>query len=96
MNTNILIQQICKDELKELIEDIFQEVMFKALQSKKEKFLTVQQCAIKLNVSDLTIYNYIKKGWIPAKKIGRKYLIEGEAFENSLDEVKSLKYRRDV
>ena len=56
--------------------------------------LTVQDCAKKLNVSEQSIWNYIKRGLIPAKKIGRRYVISHSDLENALKEVKSLRYRR--
>jgi len=56
--------------------------------------LTVKEVAIKLNVAELTIRNYINKGFIKAEKIGRRILIDSNDLEKSLSEVKSLKYRR--
>lgn len=47
-----------------------------------------------LNVTELTIRNYVKNGKIQASKIGRRIVINLESLENSLEEVKSLKYRR--
>ncbi|MBI9041684.1 helix-turn-helix domain-containing protein [Lutibacter sp.] len=56
--------------------------------------LTVKEVAKKLNVTELTVHNYIKKGFIKAEKIGRRIVINCDDLENSLSEVKSLKYRR--
>ena len=47
-----------------------------------------------LNVTELTVRNYVKQGKIQAKKIGRRIVINLESLENSLNEVKSLKYKR--
>ncbi|CAM1353612.1 helix-turn-helix domain-containing protein [Tenacibaculum ascidiaceicola] len=63
------------------------------LNPKKEN-VTVKEAAKRLNVTELTIRNYIKKGVIDASKIGRRIVINLEALENTLKEVKSLKYRR--
>ena len=43
---------------------------------KKNDFITVAQLAEMLGVSRITVFNRIKKGGIPAKKIGRAYLID--------------------
>ncbi len=56
--------------------------------------LTVQEAAERLNVTELTIRNYIQKGLIDATKIGRRIVINLESLESKLTEVKSLKYRR--
>lgn len=56
--------------------------------------LTTQEAAKILNVADITIHNYIKKGILPAKKVGRKYIIKESDVQKALSEVKSLKYQR--
>ncbi|WP_299135202.1 helix-turn-helix domain-containing protein [uncultured Tenacibaculum sp.] len=71
------------------LEDLIQ----KKLNPKKEN-VTVKEAAKRLNVSELTVRNYIKKGIIEASKIGRRIVINLESLENTLQEVKSLKYRR--
>ena len=60
----------------------------------QKKNATVKQAAKRLNVSEQTIANYIKKGLIDATKIGRRIVINLESLDNTLKEVKSLKYRR--
>jgi len=55
----------------------------------------VKEAAEILKVSEQSIHNYIKKGSLPAKKLGRQYLIKRADLESSLQEVKSLKYRRN-
>lgn len=60
----------------------------------KKKNVTVKEAAKMLNVSEPTIKNYIKKGTISASKIGRRIVINLESLEKSLNEVKSLKYKR--
>ena len=57
--------------------------------------LTVKESAERINVSELTIRNYIKRGIIKADKIGRRILINSQELEDSLEEIKSLKYQRD-
>lgn len=60
----------------------------------QKKNLTVKEAAKRLNVTELTIRNYIKRGLIDATKIGRRIVISLESLDNTLKEVKSLKYRR--
>ena len=73
------------DELKELIT--------RSINPPKINY-TVDEVAKFLNVSKLTVYNYIKNGKIKADKVGRNYNIKSEDLEKSRSEVKSLKYRR--
>ena len=47
-----------------------------------EEIFTVQQVANKLNMHVQTIREYIKRGDIKARKIGRKYIITQEELNN--------------
>lgn len=90
------IQSITKQELKSIIEEAVESKITSLNKSNKPENLSVQSCAKLLSVSELTIYSYIRKGIIPAKRIGRKYIINSTELENVLKEVKSLKYKRNV
>jgi excisionase family DNA binding protein len=70
-----------------------QELINRKLNPQK-KNVTVKEASKMLNVTELTIRNYIQHGKIQASKIGRRLVINSESLENSLKEVKSLKYRR--
>jgi excisionase family DNA binding protein len=59
----------------------------------EKKLLSVAECAVFANVSELSIRNYIADGKIRAVRLGRRILIDQSQFE-SLEEVKSLKYKR--
>lgn len=89
-----------KEELSEIInQSVGQQLIelrssIKKLTKPIKKNLTVKEVATQLNVSELTVRNYIAKGFIKAEKIGRRVIINAEALEDSLSEVKSLKYRR--
>lgn len=89
-----------KEELSEIInQSVGQQLIelrssIKKLTKPIKKNLTVKEVATHLNVSELTVRNYIAKGFIKAEKIGRRVIINAEALEDSLSEVKSLKYRR--
>ncbi len=92
---NILhIQTITKQEFISIIKDVIEEKLTKDKNSNEPKNLTIKEVASTLNVSELTVYNYISRGLLPANKIGRKYIIRKEDLEAALKEVKSLKYRR--
>lgn len=49
-----------------------------------EKYLTIPELARLLGVSRITIYNRVKKGQIPATKIGRTYVIADRTIANIL------------
>lgn len=89
-----------KEELSEIINKTVGQQLIELRSSIKKltkpikKNLTVKEVAEQLNVSELTVRNYITKGFIKAEKIGRRVIINAEALEDSLSEVKSLKYRR--
>lgn len=89
-----------KEELSEIINKTVGQQLIELRSSIKKltkpikKNLTVKEVAEQLNVSELTVRNYITKGFIKAEKIGRRVIINAEALEESLSEVKSLKYRR--
>ena len=55
--------------------------------------LTVKETAEKLNVSVLTVRNYIKRGVIKADRIGRRVLINSKILDSSLSEIKANKYK---
>lgn len=90
---------ITKQELEVMIENAIEKSLEKHLEKKiefekKETNLTVKQVSNKLNVSELTVRNYIKRGTLKAKRIGNRILINSFDLENKLKEVKSLKYKR--
>lgn len=49
------------------------------------KMLTVEAVAAALHVSDQTVQRYVREGRLPAKKIGRRYLIPEDAVEAMLE-----------
>jgi excisionase family DNA binding protein len=46
---------------------------------KKALFISVAELAKLLDISRIAVFNKIKKGYIPAQKIGRSYAISTEA-----------------
>lgn len=76
------------------IENLLLEIKHKPDEEEKSENLTVKETAEVLKVSEQSVHNYIKKGFIPAQKIGRLLLIKRADLDEALTEVKSLKYKR--
>lgn len=76
------------------IETLLLEIKQKPEENQKPENLTVKETAEVLKVSEQSVHNYIKKGFIPAQKLGRVLLIKRVDLDNSLTEVKTLKYKR--
>jgi len=90
---------LTKDQIETLIQSSIEIALDKYIEKQhREKsipdFYTVKDASIKLKVTETTIRNYIKRGLIPADKIGGRIRIKNSILENALKEVKSLKYRR--
>jgi len=49
-----------------------------------ERYLTIPELAKLLGVSRIAIYNRVKKGQIPASKIGKTYIIKDQTIANIL------------
>lgn len=94
MESIIQIQNIKKSELISIIENAIESKLTKLKEPSKPENYTVKETAILLKVSEQTIHSYIKKGLIPAEKLGRILLIKRIDIEQSLNEVKSLRYKR--
>lgn len=89
------IQGINKEDFISIIENVIDNKITANKDSGPEN-LSVQQISKLLSVTELTVYNYIHRGLLPATKIGRKYVINRKRFESALNSVKSLKYKRDA
>lgn len=76
------------------IETLLLDIKHKPDEDKKSENLTVKETAEVLKVSEQSVHNYIKRGLIPALKMGRILLIKRSDLDNALTEVKSLKYKR--
>ena len=59
-----------------------------------QKLYTVKESSLFFKVSELTVRKRIKAGEIKAFKIGGSVRIKHEEIFNSLQEVKSIKYKR--
>jgi len=77
-----------------VVQSLDQYYKQKSKAEKQSTNLSVKEAAQLIKVSELTIRNYIKKGLIKADRIGNRIIINRQRFEESIKEVKSLKYRR--
>ena len=76
------------------IENLLLDIKHKPKEDNLNEKLSIQEVAKELSVSEITVHNYIKKGILPATKIGRRVFISRTALNDALREVKSLKYKR--
>ncbi|WP_228851268.1 helix-turn-helix domain-containing protein [Aegicerativicinus sediminis] len=90
----LLIYGIDKEDLVSLLEDIIQTNLEKGLNQKAKKYYSVQELSKILQISELTIYKYIKKGDLKAAKVAGKYRIDQGTLDLILKEEKSLKFKR--
>ncbi len=77
------------------IENLLLEIKHKPELEKQPENCTIKETALLLKVSEQSVHNYIKKGFLPAQKVGRILLIKRSDIDKSLQEVKSLKYKRN-
>lgn len=93
--TNIIqLQDVSKKELFQHLENIIDRKLEPFTSLNKNEKLSIQEVADECDVTDLTVHNWIKKGYIKAFKIGRRVFIKRVDLDEALKEVKSLKYRR--
>jgi excisionase family DNA binding protein len=51
---------------------------------RKDKYITIPQLAKHLGISRIAVYRKVRKGQIPAKRLGRIYLISSRNIERIL------------
>ena len=85
------LEDLVQTSVENSLKNFFTKKLEKENQSQK---LSVKETAILLSVSEITVRNYIKRGLLKAERIGSRIFIHRENLENSLKEVKSLKYKR--
>jgi len=77
-----------------IIADLKIELKAILNRANEQENYTVDEVSKLINCSKLSVYSYIKRGLLPASKIGRSYIIKKIDLDNALKEVKYLKYRR--
>lgn len=81
-------------ERLERIENKLEEAQSKP-KTDSNKVYSIREASEFLNVATLTIRNHIKKGNLKAQRLGRRYFIKHSDIFDAMDEVKSIKYKRD-
>ena len=102
MQTQILLNGISFDDFQNTIQTIVSNEVQKAVEQLFPKeptdatpeLLTRKQTAKFYGISLPTLNEWTKNGTIPAKRIGGSVRYEKEAVLNSLNDMKTLKYRR--
>jgi len=61
-----------------------------------EKYITIPELAELLGVSRIAIYKRVKKGQIPATKIGRTYVITDQTIANILGKNVTKKGKKQI
>ncbi len=62
----------------------------------EERFLSIPELAKILGVSRVTVYNRVKKGEIPATKVGRTYVITDKTIRNIVGKEMTEEERKDI
>ncbi|WP_111684376.1 helix-turn-helix domain-containing protein [Winogradskyella tangerina] len=92
----IVFQNIDKEKFEALFNKVHQinETLSLLVDKENSEKISPEMAAEELDVTTQTIYSYIRKGILPASKVGRKLLIKRSDISQALKEVKSLKYHR--
>ena len=62
----------------------------------EDKFITIPQLAELLGVSRITVYNRVKKGQIPATRVGRSYIINDRIIAQIMGKKVSEKGKKEI
>lgn len=101
--TNLFLQGLSLDDLKSTIQCVVADEMKNALTALTDslpkdttpEYLTRKETAEMLNVSLPTLHSYVKKGYLPANRVGEKTVrFRREDVEKALNAVEPIKYRR--
>ena len=92
----IMFQNIDREKFTELFNKVNKigEDLNELMDKHRSEKISPEVAADEVDVTKQTIYLWIKKGVVPASKIGRKLLIKRCDLDEALKEVKSLKYKR--
>ena len=93
---DLILQKEAKEKFLEFDKkaDKILNLLQLLVNNKQTEKLTPEEAAEEQNCTVQTVYAQIKKGILPASKVGRKLLIKRSDLEEALKEVKSLKYKR--
>ena len=93
---NIILQQLSVSDFKEIISDTIKKEIRESHpgQNTPEQYLTRKDTAKLLQVSLVTLRDWSVKGILQSYKIGGRIRYKKSEIDESLKEVKNLKYRR--
>jgi len=93
----IIFVPISREELEALIKECLKSEIQKAVTPPKEEdtLITRKEAAKLLNVSTTTLSGYCKSGVLVSYRIGSLIRFKKSQVISSLQEVRSLKYRRN-
>ena len=94
MNHSIILEQISREELRELIAEVLQSVTNPLLPKEENEYITRVETANKLGLSLPTLNEYTKLGIIPAYRIGSRVRYKSNEIESALLRVQSVKGKR--
>ena len=94
MNNSIILEQIDRNELKQIIADVFQSFSKPVPTTEENEFLTRVATAKRLGISLVTLNEYTKRCIIPAYRIGSRVRYKSNEVEAALLKVQSVKGKR--
>jgi excisionase family DNA binding protein len=97
---NINLIELSVDDLKKLISDSLKEHHSKREynppQINYSNYITRKETAKLLKISLTTLNEYSKQGIVPSYRVGNRRLYKLNEVENSLIQVKCIKYKRSL
>jgi predicted DNA-binding transcriptional regulator AlpA len=100
MNTDIILHSYSKEDFKELIRETLQNELStffsKENKSDNQRYLTRAEVMEILKISAPTLSKYQKNGLIKTSRIGNSVRFKSEDIEQSIHNIKSVKYLRGV
>lgn len=91
ITTKEKLESLIDSSVSKAVKNVYTQ---KENEKEKKKYYTIKEASNELRVSILTIRNYIDKGYLNSKKLGKRVLISSDSIDTALQEVKSLKYKR--
>jgi excisionase family DNA binding protein len=96
----IILREVSLNDLRNLIAEVFRDFQGNTPPNKKpsdeREYLSRAEVAKLLRVSLFTLNDWTKQGHLKAYRIGKRVLYDRAEVIASLQEVKSIKYRRGV
>jgi excisionase family DNA binding protein len=86
------------DLLKSLFGDLIKESVREVLAERKpeKKYLTNKELKDLLGVTNMTLYNWTKKGTIKAHRIGNRVLYDSGEIQDAIEQGELSKYKKVI